>query len=56
MEFGFILMYPAVWPQQTWSENWGRCPFLVGVWELDAHTQCGWGWGLPPCQVSSWSI
>jgi len=19
-------------------------------------TQCGRGWGLPPCQVSSWSI
>jgi len=25
-----ILIHPAVWPQQTWSENWGLCPFLGG--------------------------
>jgi len=30
-------------------------PFWVG--ELDPHlTQCGQGWGLPLCQLSSWSI
>ena len=24
-----ILIHPAVWPQQTWTENWGGCaPFL----------------------------
>jgi len=23
-----IFIYPAVWPQQTWAENWGLCPFL----------------------------
>jgi len=24
-----ILIHPAVWPQQTWAENWGLCsPFL----------------------------
>jgi len=21
------LIHPAVWPQQTWAENWGLCPF-----------------------------
>jgi len=47
-----ILIHPAVWPQQTWAENWGLCPFSE---ELGPHlTQCGRG--LPPCQVSSWSI
>jgi len=23
-----ILIYPAVWPQQTWAENWGAVPAL----------------------------
>jgi len=22
-----ILIYPTVWPQQTWAEHWGLCPF-----------------------------
>jgi len=36
---------PAVWPQQTWAENWGCAP--LGAGELDPHlTQCGLGWGL----------
>jgi len=21
------LIHPATWPQQTWAENWGLCPF-----------------------------
>ena len=47
-----ILIHPAIWPQQTWTKN-GGCP----VWGLGPHlTQCGRGQGLPPCQVSSWSI
>ena len=26
-----ILIHPAIWPQQIWSENWGRlCPFVEG--------------------------
>jgi len=35
-----ILVHPAIWPQQTWTENWGGCaPFLEG--ELGPHlTQC----------------
>ena len=23
-----VLIHPAVWPQHTWAENWGLCPFL----------------------------
>jgi len=42
-------MHPAVWPQQTWTGN--------REGKLGPHlTQCGRGQGLPPCQVSSWSI
>jgi len=26
-----ILIHPAVWPQRTWAENWGLCPFW-GSW------------------------
>jgi len=22
-----ILIHAAVWPQRTWAENWGLCPF-----------------------------
>ena len=25
-----ILIHPAVWPQQTWAENWGCAPFFWG--------------------------
>ena len=46
------LIHPAVWPQQTWAENWGLCPFGEG--EPGPHlTQCGQGRGLHACQVSS---
>ena len=27
-----ILIQPAVWPQQTWAENWGLCPFEEASW------------------------
>jgi len=37
------------------GQNWGVCPFWEG--ELGPHlTQCGRCRGLPPCQVSFWSI
>ena len=26
-----ILIYPAVWPQQTWNENWGCAPLGMGA-------------------------
>ena len=49
-----ILIHPAVWPQQTWAKNGGLCLFSGGagspsntVWPCQ---------GLPPYQVSSWSI
>jgi len=35
-----ILSYPAVWPQQTWAENWGLCPFDRRTLDSDI-TQCG---------------
>ena len=43
-----ILIHPAVWPQQTWAENWGGLwPPLGG--ELGLHlAQCGLGRGIPP--------
>jgi len=47
-----ILIDPAVWPQQTWAENWGLCPFWGE--ELGPHlTQYGRGRGLSPCRVRS---
>jgi len=28
-----ILIHPAVWPQQTWAENWGTVPLWgMGSW------------------------
>jgi len=30
-----ILIHPAVWPQQTWTKNWGCAPFGEG--ELGPH-------------------
>jgi len=38
------------------AKNWGSCaPLAEG--ELGVHlTQYGQSWGLPACQVSSWSI
>ena len=27
-----ILIHPAVWPQQTWAENWGCCAPFGGAW------------------------
>jgi len=50
-----ILIHPAVCPQQIWAENCGGAVPLLGR-GAGSPTQCGLGWGLPPCQVSSWSI
>jgi len=27
-----ILIHPAIWPQQIWTENWGMCPWGRGSW------------------------
>ena len=36
-----ISIHPAVWPQQTWTENWGLFPFF-GEEQLGPHLkQCG---------------
>ena len=49
-----ILIHLAVWPQQTWAENWGSVPLLG---ELGPHlTQCRLSRILPLYQVASWSI
>jgi len=44
-----ILIHPAIWQQQIWAKIQGGevGPYL---------TQCGQGWGLPACQVLSWSV
>jgi len=41
-----ILIHPAAWPQQTWADNWGLCPFWGGragspsnrMWPGPRHT------------------
>ena len=49
-----ILIYPAVWPHQTWAENGGVVPFFWG--DLGPHvTQCGLGRVLPLYQLASCS-
>jgi len=53
LDRGRILIHPAVWPQQTWTQNWGLCP-LFEEGEMGPHlAQCGLGRGLPPYQVAS---
>jgi len=34
-----ILIYPAIWPQQIWGENWGEAPppFGQGSWVPIEH-------------------
>jgi len=52
-----ILIHPAIWPQQTWAKSGGGllCPFLGQ--KLGPYLpQCSLGRGLPPHQVTSWSI
>jgi len=52
-----IVMHPVVWAQYKFAENWGGgfAPFLGKG--LGPHlTQSRLGWGLPPCQVPSWSV
>jgi len=52
-----ILIHPAFGHNRYGPKIGGEglCPFGEG--ELGPHlTQCGHGWGLPGCQVSSWSI
>jgi len=37
-----ILNHPAIWPQRTLVENWGRCSFFLGGGEWGPHlTRCG---------------
>jgi len=45
-----LLIHPAVWPQQTWAENWGGCPFLGELGLQPTQLQCGGGRGLPSCR------
>ena len=47
-----ILVHPAIWTQQIWTENWVAVPLEEG--EVGPQlTQCGQGRGLPASQVSS---
>jgi len=47
-----ILVHPAVWPQQTLTENRGPCPFRGGAAGSPSNTMSCRG-GLPPYQVAS---
>jgi len=45
-----ILIHPAVWPQQTWTENWGLlCPFWGRGW---SSSNTMWPW-LRPASIPS---
>jgi len=33
-----ILIHSAVWPEQTWTENWGLCPLWGGRASLTSNT------------------
>ena len=49
-----ILIHPAGHNKHG-LKVWGCAP--LGEWELSPYlTQCGQCWGLPACQVSSWSV
>jgi len=51
-----IFIHPAVWPQQTWAENWGGAVPILGG-ELGPHlTQCRPGRGLPLSQLPSTTL
>ena len=45
-----ILIHPAVWPQQTWTKNWGLlCPFWGREW---SSSNTMWPW-LRPASIPS---
>ena len=55
-----ILIHPAVWPQQTWAENWGRywgaVPPPLFFWGGGIEHNVAWAeiylptkWHLDPC-------
>ena len=49
-----MLIRAAIWPQQTWAENWGEGCAPLGEEELGPHlTQYGQGRGIPARKVSS---
>jgi len=54
-----ILMYSAIWPQQTCAENWGCVPFGEGSW-VPVYRNVAWVEaylrGLPPYQMAFCSI
>jgi len=50
-----ILIDPAVWPQQTGTENWRGCAPLERAAGPNLN-KCGQGWGLSSYQVASWTI
>jgi len=48
-----ILIHRAIWPQHTWAENWGLCPFAGGVaWSPSNIT---W-WRLKPTCMPSFIL
>jgi len=43
-----ILIYPTIWPQRTWAENWGHAP--LGEAESPSNTM--WPGPRPACTTS----
>jgi len=43
-----ILIHPAVWPQQTWTENWEGCAIFTGEGAGSPHNTM-WPGPRPTC-------
>ena len=46
-----ILIHLAVWPQQTWAENWGWCPFGGRAGSPSNTMWPGWRSTSIPCFI-----
>jgi len=45
-----ILIHPAIWTQQIWTENWGLCTFVGGAPGSPSNTM--WPGPRPTCMPS----
>ena len=51
-----ILIYPAIWPQHVWAENWGASPPFGGVGAESQSNTMSRERRPTSYQVASWSI